>query len=1450
MGSSDQVGNELDEFVTETLRNNLLGLPLDLPVLNLTRARDAGIPPLNEVRRQIHAETNDGQLAPYTSWTDFGQHLKHPESLINFVAAYGTHPSITSETTLAGKRAAAKLIVDPANPADPAIPSDAADFMFSNGPVWGNDPNGVTNTGLDKVDLWVGGLAETTNLFGGLLGSTFNYVFQTQLEKLQDGDRLYYLARTPGMNLRTQLEGNSFSELIQRNTDGTNSLKADAFATADCKFELANLDGTAAGFALHGGIVADDPSTTDCNETLLLLRQPNGTIQYRARNTIDPVGINGQAVYNGTDGVDRIYGGNDNDTFWGGKGNDILEGNGGDDVILGGEGNDIITDLDGADVPKGGPGNDAIDAGPGDDIVLGADGADFLNGGSNDNETFAGPGNDYIIAGQGADAVFGDSGDDWIEGGTGQDLLQGDHGAPFFDDPAQVAPGNDIFVGQPGENDYDTEGGDDLMAQNAAIDRNAGAGGFDWAFHQYDTVGANDDMEINNNLVGVPIQVVVNRDRWQETEADSGSPFNDIIKGTSVAPNTLGGAGFTGCDILDQAGVDRIAGLSAIVPQPLTESSATVVANSAAGFCPVTGPVFGAGDILIGGPGSDTIEGRGADDIIDGDRYLTVRISVRDAAGIELGSTDLMEHPALSGNFGPGTLPNTTLQQAVFSGAVDPGNLVPVRELKSDNVAPDCGTPAPVNCDTAVFSGLINAYVITHNSNGSVTVDSQGGTDGIDTLWNIEKLQFADTTIDAPTATVNAPPVGTVTLSTLTPTEGIALTATPAFTDANGINLPTLTLTWELELTPGVWGGAGVLGQTFTPGNFEVGHALRVVATYIDNDGFPETVISAATAPVINVNDVPTGAPALTDLTPTEGDVLTAATSSIADADGLTGVTFNFQWQQSGNGGGGAFTNIAGAPNSANFTPAQAQVNRALRVVVSYTDNHGTLETLTSPVTGVTGDLFIGTAGADNFTGTAGEDHIFGRGGNDTLNGANGNDIIAGEGGNDTVNGGNGDDTVQFTGTGDGFDAVTGAAGNDAIVATTAGTNVGLTSIATTEFITDNGLGGLHVLGSNNADTLNFTAVTLTNVVNIDGGGGADTLTGSQNADVILGGAANDTINGGNGNDTIIGGAGNDTLNGQGDNDTFQFAGTGNGFDAVTGAAGTDRVEATSNATNIGLSSIATVEQVSANAFTGVHVVGTANADTLNFSAVTFTGVIDIDGAAGADTLTGSAASDTIIGGAGNDNITPGAGNDRLRFAAGFGQDTITGFDSNPAGGQDKLDIQALGITSATFAASVTITNVGGNTRIQIGANRITLNGVAAATVDATDFDLNGQPLSPLSLSGSVSRTSGARVAFQVSSQARLLSVASGKWGAVKARFVFAPKGFKFNGAKTIVKARDAKGHTVLLVQAKGSEKHGYKVRIVGGAKHSKWLTLRGKPVALVAALSAKTHPTLIPIHG
>ncbi len=97
-------------------------------------------------------------------------------------------------------------------------------------------------------------------------------MFEQQLTDLQNGDRLYYLARTPGMNLRTQLEGNSFAELVMRNTDA-HTLKADAFATADCKFELGNLrhPGHSGGGSPTPRSVQDDPrptaTRTPCSST-------------------------------------------------------------------------------------------------------------------------------------------------------------------------------------------------------------------------------------------------------------------------------------------------------------------------------------------------------------------------------------------------------------------------------------------------------------------------------------------------------------------------------------------------------------------------------------------------------------------------------------------------------------------------------------------------------------------------------------------------------------------------------------------------------------------------------------------------------------------------------------------------------------------------------------------------------------------------------------------------------------------------------------------------------------------------------------------------------------------------------------------------------------------------------------------------------------------------------
>ncbi len=730
MGMSDQVGNELDEFVTNTLRNNLLGLPLDLATINMARARDAGVPTLNNLRRSIHNDTQDSALQPYESWLDFGLNLKHPESLVNFVAAYGLHPSITGVDSIAGKRAAAQLLVDPPIGTDPAeIPTDAAAFITSSG-AWENTTADVSTTGVDGIDLWVGGLAERTNLFGGLLGSTFNFVFEQQMTDLQNGDRFYYLARTPGMNLRAALEGNSFAEMIMRNSNA-HTLKADAFGTADCKFQLANLAGTAAGFQAFGTNVADDP-TSECDEHALLVRKPDGTLQYRTTNTVDPAGINGQAVYNGTAGEDRVYGGVDNDTFLGNEGNDRIEGGDGADVALGGEGNDIITDLAGDDVLKGGPGADAIDAGPGLDIVMAGEGNDFTNGGANDNETFGGDGDDMIIAGAGNDTVFGDGGSDWIEGGDGQELLCGDSCAPFFDDPN--SPGDDVLIGQNGEEDYDAEGGNDILSAGPGIERNAGAAGFDWSMYQYDPLKANADL--NLSLIGVPLPAVVFRDRYQEVEALSGSKLDDILRGDDVVPSTNGGAGFSGCNVLDAAGIARIRGLDQVVPAALltTAKADVVAAGTVNGACDeITGNVWGAGNIILGGGGSDLMEGRGADDILDGDRYLNVRLSVLNDLGVEIGTTDLMEKPYQVGN-------PRTLQQDVFAGRVSPDHILIVREILSDSSG----------VDTAVFSGVSTAYTITRGTGvnaGVITVDSNGGVDGIDRLTNVERLQFTDRTI-------------------------------------------------------------------------------------------------------------------------------------------------------------------------------------------------------------------------------------------------------------------------------------------------------------------------------------------------------------------------------------------------------------------------------------------------------------------------------------------------------------------------------------------------------------------------------------------------------------------------------------------------------------------------------------------------------------------------------
>ena len=103
-----------------------------------------------------------------------------------------------------------------------------------------------------------------------------------------------------------------------------------------------------------------------------------------------------------------------------------------------------------------------------------------------------------------------------------------------------------------------------------------------------------------------------------------------------------------------------------------------------------------------------------------------------------------------------------------------------------------------------------------------------------------------------------------------------------------------------------------------------------------------------ATLTVTADNDVVTGAVTITG-TPFEANELTAVTSAIADIDGIENATFSYQWKADG-------TDIEGATSST-FTPEEAQIGQAISVAVSFEDDGGSTETLTSAATDPVGGV-------------------------------------------------------------------------------------------------------------------------------------------------------------------------------------------------------------------------------------------------------------------------------------------------------------------------------------------------------------------------------------------------------------------------------------------------------------------------------------------------------------
>ena len=186
--------------------------------------------------------------------------------------------------------------------------------------------------------------------------------------------------------------------------------------------------------------------------------------------------------------------------------------------------------------------------------------------------------------------------------------------------------------------------------------------------------------------------------------------------------------------------------------------------------------------------------------------------------------------------------------------------------------------------------------------------------------------------------------------------------ATSLFASANGgsrIDLGWITTnpastSYDLE-----WSADGATWQAVDPdddgADTTYGHTgLTAGTTYyyrvrgVNGDGPGPWALAAATTTTLApreaqaANTPATGAPSISG-TAQVGETLTADTSDIADADGLAKAAFSYQWQAGG-------ADISGATDST-YTLVDDDAGKAVSVAVSFTDDAGSAESVTSAAT-------------------------------------------------------------------------------------------------------------------------------------------------------------------------------------------------------------------------------------------------------------------------------------------------------------------------------------------------------------------------------------------------------------------------------------------------------------------------------------------------------------------
>ena len=287
------------------------------------------------------------------------------------------------------------------------------------------------------------------------------------------------------------------------------------------------------------------------------------------------------------------------------------------------------------------------------------------------------------------------------------------------------------------------------------------------------------------------------------------------------------------------------------------------------------------------------------------------------------------------------------------------------------------GTPQVDHTLTVDTSDIADADGLTHASYTWLyqwlrgRSEIRGATDSTYTLGLADKghkirvkVSFTDdannqeSRTSAPTVAV-APPPNTLPTGVPaingTPQVGETLTVdTSEINDADGMEESVFLYQWLAKNSIVTLELVGEHNPTYTPSPAEEGFAIMVRVTFTDDRGHSETLTSAATVAVARPpNYEPTGLPAISG-TPQVGETLTADTSAIDDADGLTNVAYQYQWlgNQSvldANTGTYYYINVEiPGETGSTYTLAPADKGRTFAVRVSFTDDRGNSESLSS----------------------------------------------------------------------------------------------------------------------------------------------------------------------------------------------------------------------------------------------------------------------------------------------------------------------------------------------------------------------------------------------------------------------------------------------------------------------------------------------------------------------